>query len=294
MTAYSLLLGSAAGSNPATSYTFQSGNNTFIEVAIPSGYNAIHVQYAAGGGGGATGGIDYDKAGGESSGVSGGGGGYASDLILKLPATATLIRYYVPTGGTAGNQTANFKHPRTSGNGGGFSLSAQAVSGPGAALKSLNCFGGQGGSLTGGGVQGPLATGNTGNGGSATFDFDRYNAGQGSFLNSSRQLIAIGNVSELQGGPVGTFNRFGSGSAGAWNGNCSGDNCRIGGASGGSTYGGAIAGGTGGSSAGAGTAGANGTRGSGAGAGAAQVNSGSTNGGVGGDGEFRYRFLDVF
>ena len=281
MTHYSVLIGSSGGGEPATSYTTYSAGQS-ATVTVPSGYNAMHFQFAVGGGGGGTGGIDYDRAGGESSGASGGAGAYISDVIFEVTA-GTAIQLFTGTGGAPGNQTANFKHPRTASAG-----TNTYTFGP--ELFVLRAGGG--GSLINGSVQGPLAQGIGGGSGSAQITGTRITSGY--FFNSSNQLITIGNVAELQGGPVGTFNQSGIGIGGSWNGNCSGDNCRIGGAAGANSYGGAINGGSASSSAGAGTAGGNGSRGSGGGAGAAQVNAGSTNGGSGGNGEMKFRFLDVF
>ncbi len=53
----------------AGSFTTLSGNST---ATVPTGANAMHVQFAVAGGGGGCGGADYDSVGGESA---GGGGG---------------------------------------------------------------------------------------------------------------------------------------------------------------------------------------------------------------------------
>ena len=99
-------------------------------------------------------------------------------------------------------------------------------------------------------------------------------------------------MTTLTSGPTGIFNNSGAGAVGGNNGNCSGDNCRIGGSTGAPSYNGNISGGTGGSSAGSGTAGGAGTRGSGGGGGSAQIPSiGSTNGGNGCAGEIKFRFI---
>jgi hypothetical protein len=278
MTHYSVLLGSGGGGQNASSYTTRSAGQSF-NITVPTGYNAIHFQYAVGGGGGGCRGTDYDKAGGESSGPAGGSGGYISDVIYSVNEGASYSSS-TGSGGSAGNQTANFGHPKTAGAGTTTSSSG---------LFSLT--GGGGGRTFGGGVQGPLASGSGGSRGTFSQSGTRITSG---FFFSNNDLITIGNVSELRGGPRGTFNQSGNGTAGSWNGNCGGDNCRIGGTTGASSYGGSVAGGSGGSSAGAGTAGGSGSRGSGGGGGAAQVNSGSTNGGVGGGGEMKYRFLYVF
>ncbi len=143
-----------------------------------------------------------------------------------------------------------------------------------------------------GDVAGPLRTNSAGSAGAVS----HIDTGlTGTFTNASN----VGaNMTTLTSGPVGTFNQAGVGAAGSNNGNCSGDNCRIGGSTGGASYDGNISGGTGGSSSGNGTPGGAGTRGSGGGGGAAQVTfpasagaSGSTDGGNGGAGEIKFRFI---
>ena len=84
-----------------------------------------------------------------------------------------------------------------------------------------------------------------------------------------------------------TFNQLGDGNAGTNPGNCGGDNCTIGGGTGGSSYGTAVSGGAGGPNGN--TNGQAGTRGSGGGGGGTEP--GSSSGGDGGPGEFKYRFL---
>ena len=261
----------------ASGYTLKSSGSGSI--SVPSQANAIHFQYGVGGGGGATGGIDYDKAGGESSGAAGGSGAYISDVIYSVSGGSSYS-YSIGSGGAAGNQTANFKHPRT-----GSAGTTTSVTG----LFSLSAGGG--GSLTGGGVQGPLASGSGGSAGTFSNSGTKITSGQ--YLDSSYNVQTIGSTSDLTGGPRGSFNKSGNGTAGGWNGNCSGDNCRIGGFSGADSYNGGVSGGAGGSSSGSGTNGTPGTRGSGGGGGAARVNSGSTNGAVGGDGEIVYRFIRI-
>lgn len=281
MTHYSLLMGSTSGAKAASGYTTRGAGQSFT-ITIPTGYNALHIQYAVGGGGGATGGISYDKAGGESSGRSGGSGAYLSDVIFSVSEGGSYASN-TGSGGAGGNQTSNFGHPKI-----GSAGSRSRVNG----LFIVNPGGGA--SLTGGGVQGPLATGGS-NGSAGSISLTGSRITSGSFFNSSNSLITIGNVSELRGGPRGTFDSYGNGSAGGWNGNCGGDNCRIGGRAGATSYGGSVAGGTASSSSGSGTNGGNGSRGSGGGGGAAQVTGGgSTRGGSGGSGEMRYRFLNVF
>lgn len=265
----------------ATSFvTLSSGSGTFT---VPEQANAIHIQAAVGGGGGAAGGADYDKAGGESAGAGGGSGAYVSDKIFSVTAGETMS-YSIGSGGAAGNQTANFKQPRIASAGTNTTLSGSSAG----SIFTLGAGGGSSG--TGGGVQGPLRTNTRGSAGSATVGGTPITSGN--FRDSDGTTKA---VTTNTSGPVGTFNQSGNGAQGdlSGSGNCSGDNCRIGGFDGGDSYAGNISGGSGGSSSGAGTAGGNGSRGSGGGGGAAQVNSGSTNGGVGGNGEIKYRFLKV-
>jgi hypothetical protein len=278
MTSYALLVGSG-GSVPATSFTtLSSGSGTF---AVPDNANAIHIQYAVGGGGGAAGGADYDKAGGESAGAGGGSGSYISDKIFSVTELET-ITYSIGSGGAAGNQTANFKQPRTASAGTNTTLSGSTTG----SIFTLGAGGGSSG--TGGGVQGPLRTNTAGTAGSATISGSAVTSGI--FVDSD---YSVKNVTSNTSGPVGSFNQSGNGAAGGISGsnNCGGDNCQIGGSNGGASYAGNISGGAG--SPIGGGAGAAGTRGSGGGGGGAQYSGGSTNGGVGGNGEIRYRFLKV-
>lgn len=265
----------------ATSFvTLSSGSSTF---SVPDKANAIHIQAAVGGGGGAAGGADYDKAGGESAGAGGGSGAYISDVIFTVTEGETLT-YSIGGGGAGGNQTANFKQPRIADAGTNTTLSGSSAG----SLFTLGAGGGSSG--TGGGVQGPLRTNTAGTAGSATISGTRVTSGN--FRDSDGTTKA---VTTNTSGPTSTFNDSGNGAAGnlTGTGNCSGDNCRIGGFDGADSYNGNVSGGAGGSSSGSGTAGSNGTRGSGAGGGAAQVTGGSTNGGAGGAGEIKYRFIKV-
>lgn len=143
MTHYSLLMGSTSGAKAASGYTTKGAGQSFT-ITVPTGYNALHIQYSVGGGGGATGGISYDKAGGESSGRSGGSGAYLSDVIFSVSEGASYAAN-TGSGGAGGNQTANFGHPKIASSG-----TLSRVNG----LFQLNPGGGA--SLTGGGVQGPL------------------------------------------------------------------------------------------------------------------------------------------
>ena len=259
--------------------TLSSGSGTFT---VPDGANAIHIQASAGGGGGAAGGASYDKAGGESAGAGGGSGAYVSDKVFTVTAGET-ISYSIGGGGAPGNQTANFSQPRIASAGSSTTLSGSSAG----SLFTLGAGGGSSG--TGGGVQGPLRTNTAGTGGSASISGTVVSSG--TFRDSDGTTK---NITSLTSGPVGTFNQSGNGVSGSNNGNCSGDNCRIGGSTGATSYSGNVAGGAGGSSSGSGTAGSAGTRGSGGGGGAAQVTGGgATNGASGGNGEVRYRFLRV-
>ena len=268
-----------AAFTPGSIQTLSSGSGSFT---VPQGANAIHIQAGVGGGGGAAGGADYDKAGGESAGAGGGSGAYVSDKVFSVTEGET-ISYSIGGGGAAGNQTANFKQPRIASAGTNTTLSGSTTG----SIFTLGAGGGSSG--TGGGVQGPLRTNTAGTAGSATINGTAITSGN--FRDSDGSTKS---VTTLTSGPVGSFNQSGNGAVGANNGNCSGDNCRIGGSTGAASYAGNIAGGAGGSSSGSGTAGSAGTRGSGGGGGAAQVTGGgATNGAVGGNGEIRYRFLRV-
>jgi hypothetical protein len=116
---------------------------------------------AVGGGGGAAGGADYDKAGGESAGAGGGSGSYISDKVFSVTELET-ITYSIGSGGAAGNQTANFKQPRTASAGTNTTLSGSTTG----SIFTLGAGGGSSG--TGGVVQGPLRTNTAGTAGSAT------------------------------------------------------------------------------------------------------------------------------
>lgn len=135
--------------------------------------------------GGATGGISYDKAGGESSGAAGGSAGYISDVIYSVSGGSSYS-YSIASGGNAGNQSANFGHPKIGSAGGTTSVTG---------LFSLS--GGGGASLTGGGVQGPLASGSGGSAGSFSNSGTRITSGQ--YLDSSFNLQTIGSTSDLTG-----------------------------------------------------------------------------------------------
>jgi hypothetical protein len=270
-----------AAFTPGAIQTLSSGSGTF---AVPQGANAIHIQAAVGGGGGAAGGVSYDKAGGESAGAGGGSGAYISDKVFTVVQGET-ISYSIGSGGAGGNQTANFGQPKIASAGTNTTLSGSTTG----SLFTLGAGGGSSG--TGGGVQGPLRTNTAGTAGSATILGTVVTSGN--FRDSDGTTKS---VTTLTGGPVGTFNQSGNGAVGdlTGSGNCSGDNCQIGGFDGGDSYAGNISGGAG-SPVGGSTGGLDGTRGSGGGGGGAQYGSEPTtgHGGDGGNGEIRYRFLRV-
>ena len=278
MTHYSLLIGSSGGGFAATSFVeLTSGSSTF---SVPTGYNAIHIQYAVGGGGGAAGGVSYDKANGESAGAGGGSGAYISDKVFTVTEGET-ITYSIGSGGAPGNQTANFGQPKTGSAGTNTTLSGSSAG----SLFTLGAGGGASG--TGGGVQGPLRTNTAGTAGSATISGSAVTSGI--FVDSDN---SVKNVTSNTSGPVGSFNQSGNGDVGANNGNCGGDNCQIAGSNGADSYAGNISGGNGVGIGG--PAASVGTRGSGGGGGGAQ-NVGSTGetAFAGGAGEISYRFLQV-
>ena len=278
MTHYSLLIGSSGVSLPATSFVeLTSGSGTF---SVPTGYNAIHIQYAVGGGGGAAGGVSYDKANGESAGAGGGSGAYISDKVFTVTEGET-ISYSIGGGGAPGNQTANFGQPKIGSPGTNTTLSGSTTG----SIFTLGAGGGASG--TGGGVQGPLRTNTAGTAGSATISGSAVTSGI--FVDSDN---SVKNVTSNTSGPVGSFNQSGNGDVGANNGNCCGDNCQIAGSNGADSYAGNISGGNGVGIGG--PAASAGTRGSGGGGGGAQ-NVGSTGetAFAGGAGEISYRFLQV-
>jgi len=248
--------------------TLSSGSGTFT---VPQGANAIHIQAGVGGGGGAAGGIDYDKAGGESAGAGGGSGAFVSDKVFTVTEGET-ISFSVGSGGAAGNQTSNFGQPRVASAGTNTTLSGSTTG----SIFTLSAGGGSSG--TGGGVQGPFRTNTAGTAGSASISGTAITSG-----NYRDSDGATKSVTSLTSGPVGTFNQSGNGVVGVLvgSGNCGGDNCSITGFAGGASVSGNVAGGSGGGGAG--------TRGSGGGGGSAPT----TNGGVGGAGEIQYRFLRV-
>ena len=262
---------------------------------VPAGANAVHIEFAVAGGGGGCGGADYDRVGGESAGAGGGSGAYISDKVFTVTAGETLA-FTVGAAGTGvdisvqqaaqtpGSREATFSASldQVATAGGTTSLS-------GSSTGSIFSLGGGGGaSGINGDVAGPFRTNTAGSAGSATVS---TSVSSGTFVNASNVGV---NLSTLTSGPTGTFNDSGNGAAGGNNGNCSGDNCRIGGSTGGASYNGNVSGGSGGSSAGSGTAGGAGTRGSGGGGGSAQIPSiGSTDGGNGGAGEIKFRYIRV-
>jgi hypothetical protein len=258
----------------ATSFiTITAGTTTNT---VPLGYNAVHIQAAVGGGGGGVIGMDYDKAGGESAGAGGGSGAYISDKIFTVIAGETLT-FVAGTSGAAGNSN---KANVTAGSGVTTTLSGSTTG----SIFSLT--GGGGSSGLGGGVQGPLRTNTEGSAGSATISGTAITSGN---FNQSGIVVS---VTTCTGGPVTVFNQSGNGASGTNPGNCGGDNCQIGGGTGGASYAGNIAGGAGSPQGSSSQAGA-GTRGSGGGGGGAQVGGGSSSGNSGGSGEIIFRFLQV-
>lgn len=260
----------------ATSFiTITAGTTTNT---VPLGYNAVHIQAAVGGGGGSICGADYDKAGGESAGAGGGSGAYISDKIFTVTAGETLT--FVAGSGGAANNNLGSKFSLSASGGATTTLSGSTTG----SIFSLT--GGGGSSGLGGGVQGPLRTNTAGTAGTTTISGTAITSG------SFNQSGIVVSVTTNTSGPVSTFNQSGNGAAGTNPGNCGGDNCQIGGGTGGASYAGNIAGGAGSPQGSSSQAGA-GTRGSGGGGGGAQVSGGSSSGNNGGNGEIIFRFLQV-
>ena len=266
---------------------------------VPDGANAVHIEFAVAGGGGGCGGADYDSVGGESAGAGGGSGAYVSDKVFTVVAGETLT-FTVGAAGTGVDISVQQAAQTPGSREAVFNSSLDQVATAGGTTSASGSSTGAIFTLTGGGgasgingdVAGPLRTNAAGSAGSVS----HIDTGlTGTFTNASN----VGaNMTTLTSGPTSTFNDSGAGAVGGNNGNCSGDNCRIGGSTGGASYDGNISGGTGGSSSGNGTPGGAGTRGSGGGGGAAQVtfpasagSSGSTDGGNGGAGEIKFRFI---
>ena len=250
---------------PSTFTTGSSGS-----VAVPAEANAIHIKQAVGGGSGGYRGADYDKANGESAGPGGASGAFISDMVFTVSGGETLT-LAVGSGGSAGTGT----YSGSSGNGGDTTLSGSSTG----ALFTLG--GGGAASVSGGGVQGPLRSNTASTGGTRS--------GFGTALSSGTTVDGL-NITSFQSGPRGSFNQQGDGTAGANPGNCSGDNCTIGGGDGGDPYNGSLTtGGTGGANGN--TAGTAGTQGGGGGGGGTEP--GSSSGAAGGAGELIYRFLRI-
>ena len=275
---------------------------------VPTGANAIHIEFAVGGGGGGCGGADYDQVGVESAGAGGGSGAYISDKVFTVVAGET-ITFAVGAAGSGVDISAQMaaqgtRHVQRAAT---FNSSCQQVATAGGTTSASGSSTGAIFTLTGGGgasgingdVAGPARTNTAGTAGAVShIDTGLTNS---TFTNASN----VGaNLSSLTSGPRIAFNQSAAGSTGGNNGNCSGDNCRINGSSGANSYGAASAagntGGQGGGSSGQGTPGSAGTRGGGGGGGSAQVtpgnsqgDSGSTDGGNGGAGEIKFRFLRV-
>ena len=262
----------------ATGFTTQTSNTT---VTVPDGANAIHVQAAVGGGSGGVAGADYDKAGGESAGAGGASGGYVSDQVYSVTTGETLT---LTVGGGGGKSTGS-AYNTTAGDGGNTVLSGSTTG------SIFTLTGGDGGSASGGAVSGPLRSNSPSVAGTVTINATPLTSG--SYREANGASVTFATSTTLDDGPVGTFNQSGNGTAGTNPGNCSGDNCQIGGGVGGASYAGNISGGSAGGPPGS-SGGGDGSRGSGAGGGGAQVPGGfSTAGGDGGAGEIKYRFLRV-
>ena len=247
-----------------TSYSTADGS-----VAVPSGANAIHFEYAVGAGSGGMRGADYDKAGGESAGPAGASGAYLSDVVFSVTGSETLT-ITVGAGGAAGSGS----YSGTSGAGGNTTVTGSTTG----AILTLN--GGGSASVSGGGVQGPLRTNTASTGGALGTLATRLTTG----------TTTDGyNITSFASGPVSSFNSAGAGAAGTNPGNCGGDNCTIGGGTGGASYAGNVSGGAGGPNGSSG--GTAGTRGAGGGGGGTEP--GSSVGAAGGAGEVKYRFLRI-
>ena len=252
-----------------TLFTTTSFSQTTGNVAVPSGANAIHFQYAIGGGSGGMRGADYDKAGGESAGPAGASGAYLSDVVFSVTAGETLT----VTAGSAGSAGSGV-YSGTSGAGGNTTVTGSTTGN----ILTLN--GGGSASVSGGGVQGPLRSNSPSTGGSLGTLATR--------LTSGTTTDGL-NITTFTSGPVGSFNQAGAGVAGANPGNCGGDNCTIGGGAGGASYAGNVSGGAGGPNGS--TGGTAGTRGAGGGGGGTEP--GSSSGAAGGAGEVNYRFMRI-
>ena len=252
-----------------TLFTTTSFSQTTGNVAVPSGANAIHFQYAIGGGSGGMRGADYDKAGGESAGPAGASGAYLSDVVFSVTAGETLT-VTAGSSGSAGSGVYN----GSSGAGGNTTVTGSTTGN----ILTLN--GGGSASVSGGGVQGPLRSNSPSTGGSLGTLATR--------LTSGTTTDGL-NITTFTSGPVGSFNQAGAGVAGANPGNCGGDNCTIGGGAGGASYAGNVAGGAGGPNGS--TGGTAGTRGAGGGGGGTEP--GSSSGAAGGAGEVNYRFMRI-
>ena len=235
---------------------------------VPALANRIHIQSAVGGGSGGYRGADYDKAGGESAGPGGASGAFISDMVFAVTG-GEILTLVIGDGGAAGTGT----YSGSSGTGGSTTLSG-ATTGP---IFTLG--GGAAASVSGGGVQGPLRTNNASTGGTRS--------GFATAITSGTTVDGL-DITSFTGGPRGTFNQPGDGTAGANPGNCGGDNCTIGGGDGGDSFAGSSnTGGTGGANGN--TAGTAGTRGAGGGGGGTEP--GSSAGGAGGAGEIVFRYL---
>lgn len=237
---------------------------------VPALANRIHIQSAVGGGSGGYRGADYDKVGGESAGPGGASGAFISDMVFAVTGGEQLD-FVIGDGGAAGTGVYN----GSSGPGGETTLSG-VTTGP---IFTLG--GGGAASVSGGGVQSSLRTNNPSTGG--------VRSGFATAITSGTTTDGV-NITTFTDGPRTSFNQQGDGTAGENPGNCSGDNCTIGGGDGGDSFAGSSAtGGDGGPNGN--TAGTVGTRGAGGGGGGTEP--GSSAGAAGGAGEVVYRFLRI-
>lgn len=257
----------------ATAFTTATSNTS---VTVPDGANAIHIQAAVGGGSAGVQGAEYDKSGGESGGSGGGSGGYVSDKVFSVTEGETLTL----TVGDGAGDTAQGGHPNYSALSGGNTVLSGSSSG-----TFFTLTGSTGGYSSGGtSPNGSVRTNFPSVGGTATVNASPITSG--TFKESNGATVTFATATTLDQGPVGTFNQSGNGVAGTNGNNCSGDNCQIAGSNGGASYAGNISGGTGRF----GQRGDAGTRGSGGGGGGAQP---QTGGGAGGQGEIKYRFIQI-
>ncbi len=154
----------------AGSFTTLSGSST---ATVPTGANAMHVQFAVAGGGGGCGGADYDSVGGESAGAGGGSGAYVSDKVFAVTAGET-ITFTVGAAGTGVDISVQLA--AASGRAAVFNSSLDQVATAGGTTSASGSSTGAIFTLTGGGgasgingdVAGPLRTNAAGSAGSVS------------------------------------------------------------------------------------------------------------------------------